>query len=42
MILAENIAAAYYSRAQSKNWAAWSLKHPAMEKILNEAEILCH
>jgi hypothetical protein len=42
MILAENIVTAYHARAQSESWAAWAAKNPTLERILNEAEILCH
>jgi hypothetical protein len=41
MILSENIAIAYHSRAESKAWSEWAQKNPAMEKLLNEAEVLC-
>lgn len=41
MIVAENIVLSYQSRSLSDNWASWAQKHPEMEKILIEAELLC-
>jgi hypothetical protein len=41
MIYAENINAAYRSRAQSNNWAEWVNAHPLMADMLAEAEKLC-
>lgn len=42
LILAENINLAYRSRSRSENWAEWAQKHPDLEQILIEAELLCH
>jgi hypothetical protein len=40
MIVAENIATAYYSRPK-ENWGEWARKNPKLEEILNEAILLC-
>jgi hypothetical protein len=39
---AENIVNAYHARKNSDTWAKWASQNPEMEKILIEAEILCH
>jgi hypothetical protein len=38
MIYAENLVAAYRSRAQSQNWAEWVNSNPMLADILAEAE----
>lgn len=42
MIYAENLVAAYRSRAQSNNWAEWVASNPVMADVLAEAEKICH
>lgn len=40
MIIAENVANAYESRARSKNWAEWANQNPSAAKLLAHAEQL--
>jgi len=41
MMTAQNIVAAYGSRAKSQNWAAWVVDNPKAAELLAEAMKLC-
>jgi hypothetical protein len=40
MNIAESIVTAYISRRASENWGKWAQDHPALEKILLDAEVI--